>query len=103
MPGGFVLSVLLYFLFKPVKLWRAEELPESDVQPITDFLHSRDFGAFAFFTQNTIYGRFVQATSHGPVSYTHLDVYKRQVHPFVYYWQEELRREQPGYGSTAHQ
>ena len=65
MPGGFVLSVLLYFLFKPVKLWRAEELPESDVQPITDFLHSRDFGAFAFFTQNTIYGRFVQATSHG--------------------------------------
>ena len=27
----------------------------------------------------------------------------RAVHPFVYYWQEELRREQPGYGSTAHQ
>lgn len=27
----------------------------------------------------------------------------RAVHPFVYYWQEELRREQPGYGATAHQ
>lgn len=27
----------------------------------------------------------------------------RAVHPFVYYWQEELRREQPGYGTTPHQ
>ncbi len=27
----------------------------------------------------------------------------RAAHPFVYYWQEELRREQPGYGTTDHQ
>ena len=29
--------------------------PESDVQPITDFLHSRDFRGFCFFTQPYLY------------------------------------------------